>query len=52
MGGSMGRTNTRQTQQSQVKQIFKRYSEDDEFVMALSEHHVSLELNNNHNNGF
>ncbi|KAH8282447.1 hypothetical protein KR054_007760 [Drosophila jambulina] len=53
MGGSMGKTtNNRQTQSSQVKAIFKRYSEDDEFVMALSEHHAPLELNNNQNNGY
>ncbi|KAH8249404.1 hypothetical protein KR032_009393 [Drosophila birchii] len=52
MGGSMGKTtNTRQTQASQVKAIFKRYSEDDEFVTALNAHHVTPELNNNQSNG-
>nr|XP_017025803.1 eukaryotic translation initiation factor 4E-binding protein Mextli isoform X2 [Drosophila kikkawai] len=53
MGGTTGKTtNTRQAQASQVKAIFKRYSEDDEFVLALSEHHMPLELNNNQNKGY
>ncbi|KAH8366702.1 hypothetical protein KR200_008546 [Drosophila serrata] len=53
MGGSIGKTtNIRQAQASQVKTVFKRYSEDDEFVTASSEPIVSLELNNNQNNGY